>query len=147
MIQKKPFLTRDFVVAGLLFSGLIALWVVAIAGIGDEYDSDLLTNPDFAEKYDKLEEQLEKVGTARRAVSAGEGLSFEGAFDVAFSSTFTVFQMVYSTLDLFGDMTESFALDTGLNPTVTRLAFFIVLGILTVLIVWNIVSSISRGRF
>jgi len=146
MMQKKPFLTRDFVIAGLLFSGLIALWVLAIAGIGDQYDSDLLTNPDFAEKYDKLTEQTQKIETARRAAAAGEGLSFVGTFDVAFQSVFTIFQMIFSTLNLFGNMTLSFAEDFGFDPTVTSVVFIIALAVLTVLIVWNIVSSISRGK-
>ncbi len=146
MITKKPFLTRDFIIAGLLFSGLIALWVLAIAGIQSEYDSTLLTNEKFASQYDRLTEQTAKVETARSAASAGGGLSFVGTFDVAFQSVFTVFQMIFSTLDLFGDMTGSFAEDFGLDPTVTKIGFRYVLGILTVLIVWNIVSSISRGK-
>lgn len=145
-MNKKGFLTRDFIMAGVLFSGMIALFVLAIAGIQDEYDSDLLTNEDFAENYDRLTEQTEKIETARSAAAAGEGLSFIGTFDVTFQSTFIVFQMIYSTLDLFGDMTESFAEDFGLDPTVTRIVFTIALALLTIVIVWGIVSSISRGR-
>ena len=146
MIEKKAFLTRDFVIAGILFSGLIALWVLAIAGIENEYDSDLLTNPSFAENYDRLATQTEKIETAREAAAAGEGLSFIGTFDVAFQSTFTVIQMVFSTLDLFGDMTGSFAEDFGLDPTVTSIVFLIALAILTTILVFIWISSISRGK-
>ena len=146
MISKKPFLTRDFVIAGLLFSGLIALYVLAIAGIQSEYDSTLLTNEDFAGKYDKLTEQTQKLETARSATAAGEGLSFVGTFDVAFQSVFTVIQMVFSTLNLFGDMTGSFAEDFGFDPTVTQTFFIMALGILTTIIVFIWVSSISRGK-
>lgn len=146
MILKKPFLTRDFVIAGILFSGLIALWVLAIAGIQSEYDSTLLTNEEFANTYNKLEEQTEKIETARQAAAAGEGLSFVGTFDVAFQSTFTVIQMVFSTLGLFGDMTGSFAEDFGFDPTVTKVVFLIGLSILTTIIVFIWISSISRGK-
>ena len=73
---KKPFLTRDFVIAGVLFSGIIALFVLMVAGISDEYETDILTNEAFAENYDKLVEQTERIETAREAASAGEGLSF-----------------------------------------------------------------------
>ena len=146
MIEKKAFLTRDFVIAGILFSGLIALWVLAIAGIENEYDSDLLTNPSFAENYDRLATQTEKIETAREAAAAGEGLSFIGTFDVAFQSTFTVIQMVFSTLDLFGDMTGSFAEDFGLDPTVTSIVFLIALAILTTILVFVWISGISRGK-
>lgn len=145
--NKKGFLTRDFIMAGVLFSGMIALFVLSIAGIQDEYDSTLLTDEDFAENYDRLTEQVGKVETARKAAAAGEGLSFLGTFDVTFQSTFVVFQMIYSTLDLFNDMTSTFAEDFGLDPTVTSIAFTIGLVLLTIVIVWGIVSSISRGRF
>lgn len=146
MINKKAFLTRNFIIAGVLFSGLVALYVLAIAGISDEYDSTLLVNEDFAENYDKLVEQTERIETARETAAAGDGLSFIGTFDVAFQSTFTVIQMVFQTLNLFGDITGSFAEDFGLDPTVTKITFLIALAILTTLIVWTWISSISRGK-
>ena len=105
--QKKGFLTRDFVMAGVLFSGMVALWVLAIAGISDQYDSSILTNEDFADNYDRLTEQTDKIETSRAAAATGGGLSFLGTFDVAFQSTFTVIQMVFSTLNLFGDIADS----------------------------------------
>ncbi len=143
---KKSFLTRDFVIAGVLFSGMVALFVLAVAGISDEYDTDILTNEKFAETYDKLTEQTEKIETARETTAAGSGLSFLGTFDVAFSSTFVVFQMIFQSLGLFGDMSDTFSEDFGLDPTVVGVIFIVALSILTILIVWNIVSSISRGR-
>ncbi len=146
MITKKPFLTRDFVIAGVLFSGILALFVLSIAGISDEYDSTLLINEEFAENYDRLTQQTERIETARETASAGSGLSFLGTFDVAFQSTFTIFQMIFQSLDLFGDMSGSFSEDFGVDPSVVTIIFIVALSILTTLIVWNIISSISRGR-
>lgn len=143
---KKSFTTRDFVIAGVLFSAIVALFVLAIAGIQDEYDSSLLTNEGFSGNYNKLQEQTEKIETARETAAAGGGLSFVGTFDVAFQSTFTVFQMVYQTLDLFGDVSGSFGEDFGLDPRATKIVFLSGLAILTALIVWQLVGAISRGR-
>lgn len=144
--NKKSFLTRNFVIAGVLFSGVIALYVLAIAGISDEYGTSILTNEAFAENYDRLTDQTDRIEKARQTSAAGEGLKFRGTFDVVFQSTFTVIQMVFQTLDIFGDITGSFAEDFGLDPTVTRITFLIALAILTTLIVWNWISSISRGK-
>ncbi len=145
-LNKKGFLTRDFLIAGILFSGMVALFVLMIAGISDEYDSSLLTNEEFAANYDTLVEQTDRIETARQTAAAGDGLSFIGTFDVAFQSTFTVIQMVFQTLNLFGDMSGSFAEDFGVDPTVTRIVFLIALSILTTIIVWVWISSISRGK-
>jgi len=148
MIAKKPFLTRTFLIASVLFSGIIALYVLAIAGISDEYDTDILTNPEFAENYDKLTEQTEKISTARSSAAAGEGLSFIGTFDVAFQSTFTVIQMVFQSLDLFGGIADTFGNsdEFGLDPRIIHLDLLIGLTILTILIILTWISSISRGR-
>jgi hypothetical protein len=97
---KKSFTTRDFVIAGVLFSTIVALFVLAIAGIQDQYNTDILTNEDFSANYDKLSDQVSKIGTARNASAEASGLSLIGRFDVAFQSTFTVFQMVYQSLGL-----------------------------------------------
>ncbi len=146
VINKKGFLTRNFIAAGILFSGMVALFVLMIGGISDEYDSTLLTNEDFAANYDTLVEQTNRIETAREASAAGDGLSFLGNFDVAFQSTFTVFQMIFQTLDLFGGMSDGFSEDFGVDPSVVRITFLIALSLLTMYIVWNIISSISRGK-
>ncbi len=143
---KKSFLTKDFVIAGVLFSGMVALFVLAIAGISDEYDTDILTDEKFAANYDKLIEQTNRIETARETTAAGSGLSFLGNFDVVFQSTITVFQMIFQSLGLFGNMSDTIADDFDLDPTVMAIVFIIALSILTALIVWNIISSVSRGR-
>lgn len=143
---KKGVLTRDFVIAGLLFSGMIALLVLAILGISDEYDSTLLVNQEFSDNYDKLTELTKGIETARSAAADTGGLSFIGTFDVAFQSTFTVIQMVFNTLNLFGTMSNSFAEDFGLDTTVMAVAFIIALSVMTAIIVFIWISSISRGK-
>ena len=65
---------------------------------------------------------------------------------MAFQSTFTVIQMVFQTLNLFGDMSSNFAEDFGVDPSVVRITFLIALSILTTIIVFVWISSISRGR-
>ncbi|MHA1201367.1 MAG: hypothetical protein ACTSQ4_02445 [Candidatus Heimdallarchaeaceae archaeon] len=143
---KKGLLTRDFIIAYVLFSGVVALFVLAIAGISQEYDTNILTSEDFQENYNKLTESTGGIETARKAASDTGGLSFIGTFDVAFQSTFTFIQMIFSTLDLLGDVTGNFAADFGLDSNVVSIAFQIGLSILTIIIVSIWISSISRGR-
>jgi len=54
--------------------------------------------------------------------------------------------MVFSTLDLFGGMSDNFADDFGLDSGVVALAFIVALAILTAIIVFLWISSISRGK-
>lgn len=146
IIQKKGVLTRDLVIGAILFSAIVALCLLAVTGISDEYDSTLLVDQDFMDNYNKLSEFTSGVETTRSAAADTGGLSFIGTFDVAFQSTFTVIQMVFSTLDLFGGMSDNFADDFGLDSGVVKLAFIVGLSILTVIIVFIWISSISRGK-
>jgi hypothetical protein len=146
IINKKGVLTRDLVIGAVLFSAIVAFCVLAIAGISDEYDSTLLVDEEFSENYDKLSDFTSGIETIRAAAADTGGLSFIGTFDVAFQSTFTVIQMVFSTLDLFGGMSDNFAEDFGLDSTVVALAFIVGLSILTAIIVFLWISSISRGK-
>ena len=103
-INKKGFLPRDFVVAALLFSGMIALTVLIIAGMAAEYDNTDIVNEDFAETYDQLDLTLQGVGTMQNSSTSNEETGFIGTFDVVFGATFTVIQLVFDSLGLYGDM-------------------------------------------
>ena len=96
--------------------------------------------------YNKLVETTNKVEVARSTTASGEGLGFRGAFDVAFASTFTVIQLVFSTLDLYGTVIGSFAGDFGVNTQVIAILGTVLLSVLTIILTWNWLSSISRGR-
>ncbi len=112
MLQfKKGWVTRDFVIAGLLFTGVIAMFVLFIAGLSAEYNQPELVSATFSENYDKLGEISDKVEVMRGTTAAGEGLSLVGAFDIAFTATFTVIQLVFSTLALAGSIPAKVIVD------------------------------------
>lgn len=147
MKNKKGVLTRDLVIAGLLFTGIVALFVLAIAGVADNYDNTEIINENFANNYDKLSEIANDVNLTRGASQSSEGLSFIGTFDVIFSSTFTVIKMVFATLDLIGDMAANFVSDyTFLDASVIKILFIMALAILTTVLVFVWISSVSRSN-
>lgn len=146
--QKKAWILRDFVIAGLLFSAIIALFVIAIAGVEQEYPGSNLTSESFSTNYDKLTDIADNVEIGRNISSSGSGFSFLGTFDVVFQSTFTVIQLVFNTLGLFTDglfqnMAEDFPI---LDSTVVRIFFIAGLAIITAWLVFVVVSSISRSK-
>lgn len=53
--SKKGFTTQDFVIAGLLFSGVVAFFVLAILGISANYpDNPNIINENFSSSYNTL---------------------------------------------------------------------------------------------
>lgn len=146
-INKKGFLTRDFVQAGILFTGIIALMVIMVGGIADEYGNTDIVSEDFSANYDRLTSITENVETIRNTTTSSSGLSFKGAFNVAFTSAFTAIQLVFSTLTLLGSVMSNFALDFGVPKVVADLLFIIGFSIITVVLIFVWLSSISRGKF
>jgi len=144
---KKGFLTRDIVITGLLFTGIVALFVIAIGAIADNYNNTEIINEQFSGNYDKLTDIADNVEIMRGSSQSSQGLSFLETFDVVFSSTFTVIRMVFATLDLFGSMAANFIADfTFLDAQVVKILFIVGLSIITVILVFVWISSISRGK-
>lgn len=143
---KKGFLTRDFLVAFILASAIIALFVLGIEGISDEYDTDIIRNDQFGSTYNKLTNLTDGVQTSYESVSSGEDSSFIGNFDVAFRATFTVISTVWAAVSLLPEVTGSLAEDFGFNPTVVNIVMVTASSILVLLLVMIWISSISRGK-
>ncbi len=144
---KKGWVTRDFVIAGLLFTGVISMFVLFIAGMAAEYNQPGLVSATFTDNYDKLGEISDKVEVMRGTTAAGEGLSLVGAFDIAFTATFTVIQLVFSTLALAGTIPAKVIVDfTFIDSSVAANFFVLGLAILTTSIVFIWISSVSRGK-
>ena len=147
MINKRAWTTRDFIIAGLLFTSIIVFYVVAIADIQGNYpDQTYIIDEDFANTYDELTEQTADITTMRNTSLSGEGLTFRGTFDVTFGSFFTVMKLTFGTLDLFGDMYSNLAIDFPfLDSTVFQLFFIIALAIITVWLIFQLVNAVGRN--
>ena len=144
---KKGWITRDFVIAGILFSTVVGLFVFFLAGMGAQYDNSDLVSQSFDDNYNKLEDVSEDVGTMFSSISTGQGLSFVGLFDVAFQSTFTVIQLVFSTIVLAGSLPINMIADfTFIDKKIITFTFTSILAILTTIIIFVWISSISRSK-
>ena len=144
---KQGWVTRDFVEAGLLFSGIVTFFVLFITGISVEYNQPNLVSDSFSTNYNKLSNISDKVGVMLTTVSAGQGLSLVGAFDIAFTATFTVFQLVISTLDLVGTLPGLIIVDFTFIDSVVIANFFVLgLALITTSIVFIWLSSVARGK-
>lgn len=147
MIFKKGFNTKDFLIAGLLFTAIIAFYVIGIADLQNNYpESPNIISESFSENYNKLTEQTATVDFMRNTSLSGEGLTFRGAFDVTFGSFFTIMQLVFSTLDLFGNMYVSLTTDFPFIDSVVLNNFFIIgLSIITIFLIFRLINAVGRN--
>ncbi len=147
MINKKGFTTKDFIIAGLLFTAVISFFVIGIADVQSNYpDNPSIISDSFSANYDKLTNQTASINTMRETALSGEGLSFRGAFDVTFGSFFTVMQLVFSTLTLFGTMYLNLTTDFPMIDSMVLNNFMIIgLAIITVILIFRLINAVGRN--
>ena len=146
MMNRKGYLTRDFVIAGIFLMGVIALMILMVQGLADNYDRQDLVDETFSGKYNQLENITDDVKTMFDTTRSGSGLSFRGAFDVTFGAAFTVIQLIFGIIGLLSNTFANVLSDFGVPLAVGNLLFVIVFATITVKLVTIWLSSISRGK-
>ncbi len=146
MINKKGYLTRDFVIAGIFLMGVIAIMILMVQGVADNYNRTDLIDEGFSSNYDQLSNVTDNVGTILETTRSGSGLSFKGAFDVTFGAAFTAIQLVFSTLGLMQNVFINFATDFGVPTAIANILFIVGFSIIAVTLIFVWLSSISRGK-
>lgn len=144
MMNKKGFIARDFVLAMILFSGVIALAFLAVADLADTYDNPNVVDEGFTDNFERFQNETDRASQIFDAATSNEGLSLIGTFDVLFSSSFTVISLVFGGVAAVGSQVANFGSYFGIPSTVTKTFFTILLSGLTILIVFIIISSVSR---
>jgi len=145
--QKKGFLLRDFVVVGILFGLVIALFIIQVASVANNYHNEDIISQNFADHYSKLNDNINQLNTAYSATKGTGGLNLIGAFNVAFNSVFTVIVMVWDGLAIYGTMAGNMAGDFSFLDQNTILIFLgAIVAMLTTYLIFIWLSSVSRGK-
>lgn len=146
MMNKKGYLTRDFVIAGIFLMGIIALMVLMIQGVSTNYNNPDLVDSSFSGKYDQLNNITNDVTTMLNTTRSGSGLSFTGAFDVTFGAAFTAIQLVFGILGLLGNVLGNVITDFGLEQAPVAILLIVLTSVIGVTLIFVWLSSISRGK-
>lgn len=149
MKNKQGFLMRDLVIAAVLFSGIMALFVVIMGAMAYNYDRDDLVSDSFSNNFDKLNDLTGQVNNQYLSVSNknGTGLQLEGAFDVMFGSSWGVIGLIFSTVDTYANLGTSIISEfTFIPQSVLYLLSIILLTALSVYIIFSVISSLLRGK-
>jgi len=144
--NKRAWVARDFIIAMLIFSGSIALYVLMVGSIANDYDNPNVIDTDFSEKFDKFAEDTDRAGEMWNATTSEGGLSLVGTADLLFFSTFRVISLVFSSVVAAGAQLASFGTFFGIPSTISYVFMTLLFGILTVSIIFIIISSVRSGK-
>jgi hypothetical protein len=151
--DKRAFLMRDFVVVGIIFGMLIALYIASVASVANNYTSidpevmDKMTSASFAQHYSRLSTNLNQLNTTTAAVQGSGGLNLVGLFSVAFNSVFTAVTMVWDGILIYTGMGSNIVGDFSfLDSGPTTILVTGAIAILTTYLIFIWLSSVSRGK-
>lgn len=142
--KKAEMLARDWVIGAVLFSGIIGLLVIMSGSMVSIYDAENVTSDEFSTKFNKFENNTNIAQSMWEQTSGEGGLSTIGTFDILFKSTFSVIALVFSSVTLVGSQMFGFVEYFGIPSSVGFIFFTLLLSILSIIIVFIIISSVSR---
>jgi hypothetical protein len=148
-MNNKGMLARNWVFALVLFgliSGIGYLIVEDIASSEKGYDVANMTDEDYTERYDTLTESSTKIYLMQNATSSKEGLSVFSTYTTMFSSTFSVIGIVFGSFGMATSSMTNFAEDIGMDSALANLLFGALLVLIISVIVFVVVSAVSRGK-
>lgn len=147
MRQKKGFLLRDFVIAGILFGLVLALFILQVAGVASNYDNQEIISQSFSQHYNQIQNNFQMLDKSTSAVQGSSGLNLVGTFSIAFNSVFTVITMIWDSLLIYTGMASHLSSDfTFLDKSVVNLFLTGIISILTAYLIFVWLSSVTRGK-
>lgn len=144
--NKKGWTSKDFVIAMLIFSGGIGLFMLMVGSLASDYDNSDVVNEDFSNKFDKFSEDTERAGEMWNATTSEGGLSLIGTTELLFFSTFQVISLIFNGVVAAGQQLAGFGEFFGIPTAVTSIFLVMIFSILTVFIIFTILSSIRSGK-
>ncbi len=142
--NKKGWVAKDFIVAMLIFSGCIALYVIMIGSIANDYSNEDIINSEFSASFDKFSEDTERAEEMYGALTEAGGLSLVGTTELLFFSTFKVVSLVAESIKTAASIMITFPTFFGFDRTASILFMSLIYSILAVYVTFIIINSI-RG--
>ena len=142
-------LARDWVIAIILFSlfaGVGSLIVYDITGVENGYNVENITDGNFDSAYNKVQYAEGITNQMANASTSKEGLGLLGSVELMFGSTITVIQIVFGSLATVNDVFSSFIGTFGIPPQLANLVFPAIIAIITTILVFVVVSSLTKTK-
>jgi len=142
-------LARDWIIILILFgltTGVGFMIVADIASVESGYGVENMTDESYRERYDTLTDTTEDIYLMQNATSSEEGLSVVSTYTTMFKSTFSVIGLVFGSFDVARLTMNNLAQDIGMDSNLANLFFGAILTIIISIIIFVILSSITKGR-
>jgi hypothetical protein len=147
--NKKGFTASSYLVAAIIFSAGIALFVVMVGSLSSDYGNTDIINPEFSDTFDRFDDETDTIGEMWKTIDPEEkkGLSLvTGVFEIFFKGTFTVISLVVSSVAAAGSQIFGFLEYFGIPTEISTIIGTLVFALLTVTIVFVVINAINAKK-
>ena len=144
--NKGGMLASDWVMAAVIFSGVIALLVLSLGSMVDTYNVSNVTSDSFSSNFDKFTENTKVASDMWNQTSGEGGLSLVGTADILFFGTFKVIALIFDSISIASQQIFTFGGFFNIPSEITDIFALLIFSILAVSIVFIIISSVRSGR-
>lgn len=136
--------TKEYVFGIVLFSAVIALFYLAVGDMATSYDRTDLVDESFSENYNQLDENADMIEDMRNKSRSSSGLSIIGTAEILISSTFSIIELVFGSLDTFAAQVGNIGDDIGIPSEVENIIGAVFLMLLVVSIVLIVINAVNK---
>lgn len=141
-------LARDWVIMIILF-GLVAgigyMIVADVASSDRGYDVENMTDSSFQDNYDRVSEISTTVYQMQNETTSEKGQGAVSAFYSGLKATFSVIGLLFSTPEIAREVLVEISA-TYLDSRLANLVAGAIITIIIVILVFVVISSVSRGK-
>lgn len=147
-MNKKGWSSKDFLLATLIFSAVVALFIIMVSAISEDYNNPEIIDPNFSNSFDKLDENTAQV--KEMWDNTKDGLNFLDASELIFSGTLKVISLLFKSVISAGSQMSNMAVfmgdSFGLPVEISRLFFGLLVAGLTVVIIFTVLNSVRGSQ-
>lgn len=137
---------RDWVIAMLFFSGVMALMYLTSTDLLVTYDRVDLVDPGFSARYDRFQNSTASIQRMFDSTAGPEGLNPVSFGELVLQSSFTVITLVFGSIAVFNSQIANIAGDLGIPTAVSVIIGPLILGVVVVSLIFIIITSTSRNK-
>jgi hypothetical protein len=149
-LNNKGMLARDYLIMLVIFSlftGIAALIVADLSSEGSGYNVTGIVDEDFEDTYNRINELEGTIGQMGNATKSKEGLGILGGVaEGFFGATISVIELTFSSFSIVRETLVAMMYSFGIPPIIANLAFSAIMMILTIIIVFVVVSSLTKTK-
>jgi hypothetical protein len=146
MMNKKGFTGKDYMLAMLVFSFVVAVFVIMVASLANDYDKNEMLDSEFDAKFNKFQNVTDKADGMLESFTTGKGLSFVEASQLFLTGGFVVINLMLSALTIATSQILSFGSYFGIPSEISALLGTFIIVALGISLVFIIINSVRGGK-